>query len=228
MPTKDEREPSTASPWRKRRICCRMTALSLSTSVSRTNTAPDTSRGATLIPVNSVFARREELPKDKKIVFVCEVGQRSALAAELAAAAGLPADRLYRPRWWHRRLEECRRTGRGVVPQPASAVAVIVLWDIDNTLLYTGGAGSVAMTRAFHDLYGINDAFGRVEFSGRSDTAILLDAMRLHGVAEDPASQLPRFIDAYVPHIERALIERAVHSCQASSSCCPRLPRTKT
>jgi rhodanese-related sulfurtransferase len=51
--------------------------------------------GATLIPVNSVFARREELPKDKKIVFVCAVGSRSALAAELAAAAGLPAEQLY-------------------------------------------------------------------------------------------------------------------------------------
>ncbi len=50
---------------------------------------------ATLIPVNSVFARREELPKDKKIIFVCEVGQRSALASEMAAAAGLPADRLF-------------------------------------------------------------------------------------------------------------------------------------
>ena len=50
---------------------------------------------ATLIPVNSVFARREELPKDKKILFVCAVGQRSALAAEMAAAAGLPADHLY-------------------------------------------------------------------------------------------------------------------------------------
>ncbi|HEY7802700.1 MAG TPA: rhodanese-like domain-containing protein [Dehalococcoidia bacterium] len=50
---------------------------------------------ATLIPVNSVFARREELPKDKKLIFVCAVGQRSALAAEMAAAAGLPADRLY-------------------------------------------------------------------------------------------------------------------------------------
>jgi rhodanese-related sulfurtransferase len=51
--------------------------------------------GAALIPVNSVFARREELPKDKKILFVCAVGQRSALAAEMAAAAGLPADSLY-------------------------------------------------------------------------------------------------------------------------------------
>jgi rhodanese-related sulfurtransferase len=45
--------------------------------------------GAKLIPVNSLFARREELPKDKEIVFVCAVGQRSALACEMAAAAGL-------------------------------------------------------------------------------------------------------------------------------------------
>jgi rhodanese-related sulfurtransferase len=45
--------------------------------------------GAALIPVNSVFARREELPKDKDLIFVCAVGQRSALAAEMAAAAGL-------------------------------------------------------------------------------------------------------------------------------------------
>lgn len=51
--------------------------------------------GATLIPVNSVFARREELPRDGKIVFVCAVGQRSALACEMAAAAGLPPESLF-------------------------------------------------------------------------------------------------------------------------------------
>ena len=51
--------------------------------------------GSTLIPVNSVFQRREELPEDKKIIFVCSVGQRSALAAEMAAAGGLPPERLY-------------------------------------------------------------------------------------------------------------------------------------
>ncbi|MFQ6019199.1 MAG: rhodanese-like domain-containing protein [Dehalococcoidia bacterium] len=49
--------------------------------------------GAKLIPVASVFARRDELPRDRDIIFVCAVGQRSALACEMAAAAGL--DRLY-------------------------------------------------------------------------------------------------------------------------------------
>ena len=49
--------------------------------------------GAKLIPVATVFARREELPKDRDLIFVCAVGQRSALACEMAAAAGLT--RLY-------------------------------------------------------------------------------------------------------------------------------------
>ena len=49
--------------------------------------------GAKLIPVATVFARRDELPRDKDVIFVCAVGQRSALACEMAAAAGLT--RLY-------------------------------------------------------------------------------------------------------------------------------------
>jgi len=49
--------------------------------------------GAKLIPVNTVYAKRDELPRDKDLIFVCAVGQRSALACEMAAAAGLT--RLY-------------------------------------------------------------------------------------------------------------------------------------
>ena len=77
-----------------------------------------------------------------------------------------------------------------------------MLWDIDNTLLYTGGAGSIGMTRAFRDLYGIDDAFGRIEFSGRTDTAIFGDAARAHGIDDEriPPSSA-RFLDAYIPHL---------------------------
>ena len=45
--------------------------------------------GAKLIPVATVFAHREEIPADKDVIFLCAVGQRSALACEMAAAAGL-------------------------------------------------------------------------------------------------------------------------------------------
>jgi phosphoglycolate phosphatase-like HAD superfamily hydrolase len=84
----------------------------------------------------------------------------------------------------------------------------LVLWDIDNTLLYTGGAGSLGMRRAFAELYGVDDAFKRVEFSGRTDTAIFSDAAREHGIeAHRVADEQARFLEAYVPHLQAALHE---------------------
>ena len=44
--------------------------------------------GAKLIPVNTIMHRTDELPKDRSIVFICALGQRSALACEMAAALG--------------------------------------------------------------------------------------------------------------------------------------------
>ncbi len=58
----------------------------------------------------------------------------------------------------------------------------IILFDIDQTLLYSGGAGGLAMRRAFHELYGIEDGFRRIEFSGRTDWAILRAAMEEQGL----------------------------------------------
>lgn len=84
----------------------------------------------------------------------------------------------------------------------------IVLWDIDNTLLYTGGAGGVGMNRAFRDIYGVDDGFGRVEFSGRSDAAIFADAARAHGIPEEQLLvEQARFLDAYLPHLQTAMGE---------------------
>jgi len=45
--------------------------------------------GALLIPVDSVLSRIDALPKEKKLIFICGVGQRSALACEMAAAMGV-------------------------------------------------------------------------------------------------------------------------------------------
>ena len=84
--------------------------------------------------------------------------------------------------------------------------STIILWDIDNTLLYTGGAGSIAMARAFERLHDVPDAFGRVEFSGRSDSAIFRDAAKAHGLEHNDAA-VARFVDAYLPEMQKALAE---------------------
>lgn len=57
-----------------------------------------------------------------------------------------------------------------------------MLFDIDGTLVATGGAGKRAMDRAFEEVFGIPDAFEGVELSGRTDTSILADAFAGQGL----------------------------------------------
>ncbi|MBI4336705.1 MAG: rhodanese-like domain-containing protein [Chloroflexi bacterium] len=63
---------------------------------------------AKLIPVDQVLERIQELPKGKKLLFICQAGQRSALACEMAAAMGFSSDVLYNiedgtPAWIERK-----------------------------------------------------------------------------------------------------------------------------
>ena len=44
---------------------------------------------ATLTPLGQIIARPQEAITTDNVVFVCEVGQRSAVAAEMAAAVGM-------------------------------------------------------------------------------------------------------------------------------------------
>lgn len=50
---------------------------------------------ALFIPVDDVLARIEELPQDKKLLFICAQGVRSGLACEMAAAMGIDTENLY-------------------------------------------------------------------------------------------------------------------------------------
>ena len=52
-------------------------------------------KGALHIPVDDVLARIEELPTDKRLLFICAAGVRSGLACEMAAAMGYDQENLY-------------------------------------------------------------------------------------------------------------------------------------
>jgi rhodanese-related sulfurtransferase len=51
--------------------------------------------GALWVQVEDVIPRFDELPTEGKLLFICQVGQRSGLAAEYAAAMGAQSNRLY-------------------------------------------------------------------------------------------------------------------------------------
>jgi phosphoglycolate phosphatase-like HAD superfamily hydrolase len=89
-------------------------------------------------------------------------------------------------------------------------VTPLILWDVDQTLLYTGGAGGLAMRRAFEELYGIADGFARVEYSGRTDWSILKTAMEQHGLLNGGDSfeqEMPRFQELYYSLLTKTLVE---------------------
>jgi len=44
--------------------------------------------GVTLVPLNTLLSRPQDFLKEDNLLFVCAMGQRSALACEMAAALG--------------------------------------------------------------------------------------------------------------------------------------------
>ena len=78
------------------------------------------------------------------------------------------------------------------------ARAVLLLFDIDGTLILTGRAGVRAMTRAFEALWGVADAFAGISMGGRTDSWLVSEALARAEVADTPDHHA-RFRDAYVP-----------------------------
>jgi len=89
-------------------------------------------------------------------------------------------------------------------------VPILVLWDIDQTLLSADGAGAQLYRRALRDMYGLDLPRATSSFAGRTDSAIALEVLALAGVS-DPTGQLrpfQAFIAAGAPALADDLRER--------------------
>lgn len=64
-----------------------------------------------------------------------------------------------------------------------------ILFDIDGTLLYAKGLGRPAFAAAFAEAYGVTVDFSNISFVGATDTAIIRDLARAHGVVSTPARE---------------------------------------
>lgn len=73
----------------------------------------------------------------------------------------------------------------------------VILFDIDGTLIRTGGAGVLAFENAFRTAFHIPGATLGVEFAGRTDTSIAREIFRRHAL--EPSKQnFARCFEAYV------------------------------
>lgn len=72
----------------------------------------------------------------------------------------------------------------------------LVLFDIDGTLLLSGGAGLRAMDRTFQEVFQVTGGFEGIPMPGRTDAVILDEAMRRNGLDTDP-TVVETFNDRY-------------------------------
>lgn len=84
----------------------------------------------------------------------------------------------------------------------------LILFDIDGTLVLTGGSGRRAMSRAFEDLFGHPDALNGVPMAGRTDSWIVAQVAAAHGWP-CTADVVARLRDGYLRHLTTEIHEPA-------------------
>jgi phosphoglycolate phosphatase len=82
-----------------------------------------------------------------------------------------------------------------------------VLWDIDGTLLYTGGAGAIAWQRAFEELYGVEANIDEHTRAGMTDPEITEIVFREVVGRDGSAAERAAAMAKYLSYLEDAVAE---------------------
>jgi phosphoglycolate phosphatase-like HAD superfamily hydrolase len=80
----------------------------------------------------------------------------------------------------------------------------VVLFDIDGTLVRTGGVGIKAFARAFETEFGLSDGSEKLKFAGRTDVSLVREFFSHHNITPD-ATHFTRFFQTYVFHLKEMI-----------------------
>ena len=78
----------------------------------------------------------------------------------------------------------------------------LILFDIDGTIMDSGGAGTRSMDIAFKELFSVDNAFRDISMAGKTDVEILKEGLKRHNLPSDNGV-IPAFISAYVKNLAR-------------------------
>lgn len=92
----------------------------------------------------------------------------------------------------------------------------VILFDIDGTLIRTGGAGVKAFARVFESEFNLTNATASMQFAGRTDTSLVRECFDRHGIPASPEN-FKRFFDRYLESLEKLLPECAGEPCPGAS-----------
>lgn len=86
----------------------------------------------------------------------------------------------------------------------------LILFDIDGTLIDSGGAGTRSLNLAFEKVFSIENAFNGISMAGKTDTQIMKEALVKHGISTD--GNLSAAIDTYLRHLGEEINNNRKHA----------------
>jgi phosphoglycolate phosphatase-like HAD superfamily hydrolase len=72
----------------------------------------------------------------------------------------------------------------------------LILFDIDGTLVHTGGAGTKAFALTFAHVFGLKHGSEKMKFAGRTDVSLVREFFKIHGVPES-RENFASFFESY-------------------------------
>ena len=88
----------------------------------------------------------------------------------------------------------------------------LVLFDIDGTLVHTGGAGIKAFAKVFATEFGVANGVEKMKFAGRTDVNLVREFFTMNGIAANEAN-FRRFFENYVLWLDQILRHSETKAC---------------
>ncbi|MGH8102111.1 MAG: HAD family hydrolase [Chthoniobacterales bacterium] len=97
---------------------------------------------------------------------------------------------------------------QSTILNPQSPIATrLLLFDIDGTLIHSGGAGIQALKVALKERFGIDDDLAGIEIAGMTDSGIVVSILNKHKIPAT-SENIAAFLDSYVHFLSLELPRR--------------------
>jgi phosphoglycolate phosphatase len=85
----------------------------------------------------------------------------------------------------------------------------LILFDVDGTLIDSGGAGTRSLNLSLKELFSIDNAFEGISMAGKTDTQIIKEGLLKHGISVN--GNIDAVITAYLKYLRKEINNARKH-----------------
>lgn len=85
----------------------------------------------------------------------------------------------------------------------------LILFDIDGTLIDSGGAGVRSLNLAFKEVFSIENAFEGISMAGKTDSQIIKECLKKHNLSQN--GDFEAIIEAYLYNLKKEINNNKKH-----------------